>query len=612
MAENTISSTQPFDEKVRLVELHSLGILDTPADKYFDRYTQLVAQILKVPMVAVSLVDKDRQWIKSSVGVEMGETSLEASFCVHALQKNMLEVPDTLKDDFFCHHPSVVGPPFIRFYMGTVLHGPTGQPLGTLYIMDTQSRYLSPLQRTWLVTFGHMVEELIIHDQALSDDRQAADEASRRDIITGLPSKITFLNTLKHLIRLSEKEGSHLAVLYLRLNKIEEISRVHGRSTLDATLFRLAERLIATDIKTLTVGHLSQNCFGAVIPLPSLNDFFDVITPFTNKLTRPIEVEETKIRPDIDVGISLSPVDGLTPEDLLGNASAALDGPRSHAGLYVFSHKVEERALRRATIAQHLESALSDNQLTKHYQPLVTIDGSRIVGFEALARWQDAELGNVSPGDFVPIAEKNARLSKMLTEWSLNTVCGQSRQWPFRDCDPPLRIAINIPPGQFLEDGFVNLVLRILEEHRLAPEHLTLELTEESILDNIDKAIQTMREFRSHNIHISLDDFGTGYSSLSHIKHLPLDTLKIDKIFIDDLTHDSRSANLVDGIIRIAHGLGLQVIAEGVEHEAQRALLHESGCDVIQGYLFSRPLPAEDALTLLKNWPQGRPGNKND
>lgn len=136
----------------------------------------------------------------------------------------------------------------------------------------------------------------------------------------------------------------------------------------------------------------------------------------------------------------------------------------------------------------------------------------------------------------------------------------------------------------------------------MAPEHLTLELTEESILIDVNKSIQTMSEFRSHDIHIALDDFGTGYSSLSHIKDLPLDTLKIDKRFIDDLPYDSQSANLVNGIIHIAHDLGLQVVAEGVEHEVQRAMLQEFGCDVLQGYLFSRPLPAEDALALLKNW----------
>lgn len=180
----------------------------------------------------------------------------------------------------------------------------------------------------------------------------------------------------------------------------------------------------------------------------------------------------------------------------------------------------------------------------------------------------------------------------MLSDWSLKVVACGLPQWPFKSEDSPLRIAINISPDQFLTDGFVERVLQTLDEYRMPPERLTLELTEEGILADIDKSILIMHAFRCHGIHISLDDFGTGYSSLRHIKDLPLDTLKIDKSFIDDLTNNARSANLVSGIIRIAHDLDLQVVAEAVEHEAQRALLQEFGCDVIQGYLFSHPLPA--------------------
>ncbi|MGQ4275846.1 putative bifunctional diguanylate cyclase/phosphodiesterase [Pseudidiomarina sp. E22-M8] len=604
MLGNNKSTTRSFDEKERLAELHALKILDTPADKYFDRYTRLVAEILRVPMVAVALIDKDREWIKSAVSVELGDKPLETSFSVHALDKDILEVPDTLEDDVFRDHPAVVEAPFIRFYMGTVLCGPTGQPLGTLCIMDTQSRYFSRLQRAWLVTFGHMIQELIIHDHVLINARQEAEQTARRNAVTGLPDQKLFVSTLNHLINLSKQEQNYLAILYVRLNKVDEINRVYSRAIRDAMLRRLAERLIANDISTLTVGHLSQTCFGAVIPLYVLDAIFDVVAPIADKLKNPIEVEEVTIHPDIDVGISLAPVDGLTSEELLANASAALEAPESlHSGLHIFSHDVEQKVLRRDTIAQHLESALLNHQLDNHYQPLVAIDGSHIVGFEALARWQDAELGNVSPADFVPIAGKNSKLSRLLTKWSLMTVCGQSKQWPEKTGDVPLRIAINVLPTQFLENGFVSFVLGTLEEYGLAPERLTLELTEDSILANINKATQVMEELRDHNIQISLDDFGTGYSSLSYLKDLPLDTLKIDKTFIDDLTEDSRSANLVAGIIRIAHDLKIKVVAEGVEHEAQRALLQELGCDVIQGYLYSRPVAFDDALKLLNNWP---------
>lgn len=593
---------QVFDEKERLAELHSLDILDTPQDMHFDRYTRLMTDIFKVPMAAVSLIDEDRQWFKSSVGIDVRQTPLEESFCVHALEQGMLEVPDTLEDDFFRRHPAVIGSPSIRFYMGTVLRGPTGQPLGTLCIMDTQPRYLTGVQRSWLVKFGHLVEHLNNRDYSLTAGRKQWNRKSRRNARTGLPDETLFGDTLEHLLRMSEKKGHYLAVLHLRLNRIDEITRGHGRRNRDAILHCLASRLTASDINVLAAGHLSQARFGAVIPLDSVQDLFDLITPIVSKLSGPIELENLTIRPDIDVGISVSRLDGQTPDDLLQRAGAALNGPRSREGLYVFSHEAEEAALRRHVIEQRLEPALLENRLIKHYQPLVSADGSRIVGFEALARWQDEKLGAVSPADFVPVAEKNARLSRLLTEWSLRTVCERAPHWPIQPSDAPLRMGINIPAGQFYEAGFIDRVLRTLDEHELAPERLTMELTEESLLVNVDKAIQTMRDLRSHNILVALDDFGTGYSSMSYLKSLPIDILKIDKSFIDDLADDSRAVDLVDGIIRIAHSLGLEVVAEGVENEAQRILLNQAGCDVMQGYLFSRPLLADDALALLRSW----------
>ena len=594
----------PFDEKARLAELRSLDILDTPPEEAFDRYTRLASEIFRVPMAMVSLVDEDRQWFKSSVGLGVGETPLEASFCVHALKQDMLEVPDTLENDVFRHHPAVVGSPFIRFYMGTVLRGPTGQPLGTLCIMDTHSRYLTRLQRNWLITFGHLVEELINHHHALSvgsrEKRSDSDSQSYTHI--GLPAEALFKDTLTDLLRLSDKEEDYLAVLYLRLNRLDEISRTNSRFTRDAILHCLAERLSAPSNKVLATGHLSPACFGAVISLHSVGDFFDVIIPIVNDLSSPIEMDETTIRLDVDVGISLSPLDGLTSDDLLERARAALNEPISPEGVHVFSHEAEKAALRRHAIEQRLEPALLNNLLSQYYQPLMLADGSRIVGFEALARWQDEELGSVSPREFVPIAEKSPRLSGLLMEWSLRMVCERAQHWPLHPGDPPLRIAINIPAGQFSQEGFVDLVLTTLKEYRLSPERLTLELTEVSLLSDVDKAIQTMRELQDHNIAVALDDFGTGYSSLSYLKSLPIDTLKIDKSFIDDLPEDSRAMELVNGIIRIIHGLGLQVVAEGVETEAQRAMLQELGCNVIQGYLFSRPVAADDALALLNRW----------
>lgn len=595
-------STKPGNEAARLSELYLLDILDTEPDANLDRYTHLLSEFFKVPIAAICLIDDDRQWLKSSVGAVALETPLEESFCVHALHHDMLEIPNTLKDDFFHDYPSVVGYPFIRFYMGCVLHGPTGQPIGTLCIMDTHSRYLSREQRSWLATFGHLVEELINNNFATVVALHDAVKGNQRDPDTGLPNEASFIDNLTHLLRMAKKNGNYLAIVHMRLNRMEEIGRGYGRRARDAILHCLANRLTASDIKILATGHLDRADFSAVIPMHSPRDFFSVISPIVQNISMPIELGRTTVRPDIDIGISVYPNDGQIPEDLLDRAKASLDGPKTLTGVHVFSREHEKVALRKHTIEQQLEPALLNNRLTKHYQPLVTAEGGRIVGFEALARWEDQKLGKVSPGEFVRIAEKNSRLSRLLTEWSLRTVCRKNRFWPTFFTDGPFRIAVNIPAAQFYQKGFVDRVLRTLYEHQMDPCNLTLELTEESLLANTDMAIMTMRALRSHGIALALDDFGTGYSSLSYLKDLPLDTLKIDKSFIDGLFLNSKSFNLVKDIIRLAHGLNLQVVAEGVEEEQQRALLQEFGCDVIQGYLFSRPLADDDAIAYLDNW----------
>ena len=574
----------------RLAELRSLDILDTFQEEHYDQYTRLVSQIFNAPIVVISLIDDHRQWHKSSIGLETRDVSLENSFCVHALAHGYLEVSDTLESDFFRYHNAVTSSPFIRFYAGVVLHGPSGQAIGTLCISDTQPRALSEIERSWLMAFGSIVEEQILLNAQLLTARHKASRINQRDVKTGLPDETLFGDTLDHLIHLAKVESYHLIVLHLRMNNLDEIGRLYGRENRNAVLKHLATRLTSPDNDILAVGSMDNDRFGAVAPLYSLRDLFSVIKPIVNKLNAPIDLNGHTIRPSIDVGISVSPDDGSSPDDLLERARTALKGPKTHESIHIFTHRTEESALRRHKVEQRLESALLGGKLQQHYQPLVFADGSSVVGFEALARWQDSTLGTVSPGEFVPIAEKNSRLSRLLTDWSLACVCEKAHCWPIKPSDPPLSLGINIPANQFYQRDFVEHILHTLQEHDLAPQRLTLELTEESLLTDIDSAILTMRKLRDHGISLALDDFGTGYSSLNYLKRLPVDVLKIDKSFIDDLPRDEKAVNLVSGIIRIAHGLGLNVIAEGVEYKTQQTVLHEIGCDMLQA--------------LLNTWPQ--------
>lgn len=603
MDDNSARFTRLKDEDARLTELRSLNILDTFQEEHYDRYTRIVSQVFNTPIAVITLIDENRQWHKSSIGMETREVSLEHSFCVHALEHGYLEVSDTLDSDFFRHHKAVTAFPYIRFYAGVVLYGPSGQAVGTLCISDTQPRALSEVERSWLIAFGKIVEEQINLRSQLLNVRQQASRINQRDIRTGLPDEMLFGETLDNLIHLAKVESYHLVVLHLRINNLDEISRLHGRENRNAILKHFAERLTAPDTDVLAAGSMDNDRFGAVVSIYSLRDLFNVIKPIVKKLNTPIDLNGHTIRPSIDVGISVSPDDGISPDDLLERARTALKGPKTYEGIHIFTQRTEESALRRHKIEQRLESALLGKKLHQHYQPLVLADGSQVIGFEALARWQDRKLGTVSPGEFVPIAETNTRLSRLLTDWSLECVCEKAPHWPLKPHDPPLKLGINIPANQFYQRNFVEHILQALQAHGLTPQRLTLELTEESLLTDIDTAVSTMGKLRDSGISLALDDFGTGYSSLNYLKRLPVDVLKIDKSFIDDLPHDKKAVNLVNGIIRIAHGLGLEVIAEGVEYEAQQKVLHELGCDMLQGYLFSRPVDADKALALLHTWP---------
>lgn len=511
----------------------------------------------------------------------------------------LLRSSSLVEDEFFRDHKSVVSAPYVRFYAGVVLHGPNGHPIGTLCISDTKSRKLGRVERAWLKNFGQIVEEQIHLYAELASVRRHVNQVTQRNTRTGLPDEVLLGDTLENLIRLAEAESHYLAVLYLRMNNLDEISRVHGRDNRDVVLRCLAERLTAPDINILAAGHMGHDRFAAVVSMSSVRDLFGVITPIVNKVSKAIDLEGRTVRPDIDVGISVSPDDGTSPDDLLERARSALKGPRSLDSMHVFTHETEASAVRRHWIEQRLEPALQDGKLAQHYQPIVLAGGSDVIGFEALARWGDEELGNVSPREFVPIAEQSPRLSWLLTDWSLQAVCQSAMSWPLTPDAPPLRMSINIPANQFYHPNFVTHILQTLNEYDLAPERLTLELTEESLLTDIDQAVQTMRCLRNHGVALALDDFGTGYSSLSYLKRLPIDILKIDKSFIDELAHDQKALDLVTGIIRISHGLGLKVVGEGIESEAQHRLLQELGCDAIQGYLFSRPVEAGKARAVL-------------
>ena len=300
------------------------------------------------------------------------------------------------------------------------------------------------------------------------------------------------------------------------------------------------------------------------------------------------------------VGISLFPKDGKEAESLLKSAETAMYRAKDKGrdNFQIYAHDMHVRALERLKLEQYLRYALARQELELYYQPQVDLMEHRIVGVEALLRWQHPERGLVSPMEFVPLAEETG-LIETIGEWALRAACQQAKVWQCQGL-PALRVAVNMSPRQFLRSDMADIVARILFETGLEPQHLELEITESLLMKDVESGIATMHALKAIGVRLSIDDFGTGYSSLNYLKQFPIDQLKIDKSFLRGIETNRDDLAITLAVISMAHGMGLTVIAEGVENEMQLAFLRANRCDEIQGYHISRPVPAHEISALLQ------------
>jgi EAL domain-containing protein (putative c-di-GMP-specific phosphodiesterase class I) len=304
------------------------------------------------------------------------------------------------------------------------------------------------------------------------------------------------------------------------------------------------------------------------------------------------------------VGVSLFPFDGDDSQTLLKNAGAALYRAKKSGGAnyQFFTADMHELAAGRLALETNLRRAIQNEEFLIHYQPRVSVDSLAITGVEALVRWQHPQLGLVSPSEFIPLAEDTG-LIVPIGEWVLRKACEQNRHWQEQGF-APIRIAVNISARQFHDQDLSQTVIRILDESGLSPNYLELEVTESSVMQNAEFAAGVLTRWKNLGINISIDDFGTGFSSLASLKRLPIDALKIDQSFVRDATTDPDDAAIVLAITTLAHNLRLKVIAEGVETEEQLRFLQLLRCDEIQGFLFSKPVPADSLVSLFDSVPR--------
>jgi diguanylate cyclase (GGDEF)-like protein/PAS domain S-box-containing protein len=422
------------------------------------------------------------------------------------------------------------------------------------------------------------------------------------DTLTGLPNRALLQDRLENAIHFSARNAQSVWVVFVDLDRFKFVNDTMGHQAGDALLKIVADRLQTAVRESDTVARIGGDEF--VLVLPECGDgpyglASDVIQRIMDSVVKPLTIQGSDFFLSCSMGVAVYPNDGEDATTLMAHADVAMYRAKEMGRntFQFYTTAMNDQAMERLRIEGELRHAIDLEELTVHYQPQVDLHTGAIVGLEALVRWNHPILGMVQPGSFIGLAEETGLIIPM-GAWVLRTACAQARAWHAMGFDR-LRIAVNLSARQFTQADLPQSIATILQETGLAPHFLEIELTESSVMADIERNIQMLRELKSLGIQLSVDDFGTGHSSLAYLKRLPLDTLKIDRSFVCDIATSEDDASIVSSIITLSHNLKLNVIAEGVETQDQVDILRAQGCDQMQGYFFCKPLPADQIETLL-------------
>lgn len=436
--------------------------------------------------------------------------------------------------------------------------------------------------------------------------RKAAEERieflAYYDALTGLPNRTLLRDRLQQAIAHARRYGTNVALMFLDLDRFKNINDSLGHSTGDLLLQEVAGRLKAVVRQADTVARMGGDEFMIVLSHCSgRTEAASVAERIQQDVSRPYTIQGKELTIEASIGISIYPTDGVDIDYLMSSADVAMyQSKRGGQGVYQFySADVSAETSLRLQIENELRRALDQGELFLHFQPQVLAATGEIIGAEALVRWQHPEKGLISPADFIPIAEESG-LIVPIGEWVLKEACRWNARWQRISPERPIPVAVNVSAVQFRQQGFKDMVLRVLASSGLSPQYLELELTESAFVNDAGGPAGSLAGLKDMGVRLSIDDFGTGYSSLIYLKRFPLDRLKICQLFVRDLNDDADDAAIVTAIIQMGKSLGLRVVAEGVETPEQLAFLREHGCDEIQGYLFARPMPPEEVAEKLK------------
>ena len=461
----------------------------------------------------------------------------------------------------------------------------------------------------------HYVEELERSGSALQESHENFRHAAYHDALTGLPNRNFFIDTLKELLQKSrENLESNFAVLFLDLNRFKTINDSLGHSMGDRLIKNVAKRLSSMVRDEDMVARFSGDKFGIILcDLLSKEEATSFADRLARRLAEPYTLDGRQVFTSAKIGIAYGNSKYPEAEDILRDADIAMYYSKDNEENYViFDQKMHIRAVTRLQLETDLRFAIERNEFELYYQPIVGLENSSLVGFEALVRWNHPQRGLVPPSEFIPISESTGLIIPMTVQ-ILHSACKQVVEWQGRSpSGKPLSVAVNLSGKHFGHPALVEQIQTVISETGINPSNLKLELTESAVMENAETAILMLKQIKETGVQISIDDFGTGYSSLSYLHRFPIDLLKVDRSFVSAMEENTENGEIVRTVIALAKALNLKVVAEGIESVHQFHQLQILGCEYGQGYLFSKPLPVADIERLLDDktrWQNILPAN---